>query len=626
VTNESIGVRARRPWMGSAMTSDGADVGSRPFARGRGARGARAAIAVVAAMTAGLAAEERAEAAGFYVAEHGVRPLGRAGAFTAGGDDVGVITYNPAGIYDAGSQFQFDASYLNFSVDYTRQALLRQVDPNTGETVGTYKQTFPKVTGNAPFLPIPTIAGSFSPHPDWMLAFGAYAPYAAIPTYPDKVNGLPAPQRYSLQSLEGSLLAVLGAYVAWAPIRNQAPKNLRLGLGLEFLVGQFTARKVMSGCLPERFFCSPEDASWDVLSEIKAAPIITPSGTIGFQWEFAKGFRLGGSFHLPFWVRAPATIKTRLPSTPVFDKATQDGEDATIKFALPFVVRLGLEWRDMTPGMRIALDGTYEQWSMHDVITVTPKNLPGFPQKYFIPDVTIPRGLQNTASVRLGGEYSIKASSSVHVIPRVGVSYESSAVPKENLSVLLVDSGKVTTSLGFGVEIDRVRLDAVFAHLFTQSVTVEAEQARLQQTLPLSANPPKNPDYINGGVYKWSANVIGLGLTYTFGHPDKPKPAPEKTLLPTTEEEKKPAEAKPPEPPPEPKAAEPEPKPPEPEATTDAADTKPGAKGAKGKGAKGTANQGNGAKGNAKGSKAGGSDTSTDDPTPPKSSKPGTKK
>ncbi len=539
-----------------------------------------------------------AHAAGFYVADHGVRPLGRAGAFVAGGDDLGSITYNPAGVYDAGSAFLFDASYLNFSVDYTREALLRQIDPNTGETVGVYKQTFPTVTGSAPFLPIPTIAGSFSPHPDWVIALGAYAPYAAIPTFPDKVNGQPAPQRYSLLSLDGSLLAIVGAWAGWAPLKKSAPQNLRIGFGLEFLVGQFTAKKVMSGCLPERFFCSPEDPHWDVLSQITAAPIITPSGNVGVQWEFAKGWRLGSSFHLPFWIRAPATVKTRLPSAPVFDRSQQEGEGATITFALPFVARLGIESRDLTPGLRVELDGVYEHWSMHDSINVEPNqialtNLPGFPQKYFIPDVKIPRGLQNTISVRLGGEYSIKASKSVHVIPRVGVSYETSAVPPENLSVLLVDAAKVTPSVGFGLEIDHIRLDAVFAHVFAETVTVAADKARLEQTLPLAATPPKNPDYINGGVYSWSANVIGLGMTYTFGHPASPPKHDEKSL-PTTEEKPKPVEpVKAPEPVSDPKAESDE-------AAKAAADAeaakaaeeakksqKPGKKGAPGKGPKG---------------------------------------
>ena len=37
-------------------------------------------------------------AGGLFLSSHGVRPLGRAGAFTAGGDDPGVIWHNPAAI------------------------------------------------------------------------------------------------------------------------------------------------------------------------------------------------------------------------------------------------------------------------------------------------------------------------------------------------------------------------------------------------------------------------------------------------------------------------------------------------------------------------------------------------
>ena len=43
-----------------------------------------------------------ADAGGLYYADRGVRPLGRAGAFVAGADDPGAITYNPAGMFDAG--------------------------------------------------------------------------------------------------------------------------------------------------------------------------------------------------------------------------------------------------------------------------------------------------------------------------------------------------------------------------------------------------------------------------------------------------------------------------------------------------------------------------------------------
>ncbi|MFO0616619.1 MAG: outer membrane protein transport protein [Polyangiaceae bacterium] len=498
--------------------------------------------ALVLAGAAGTAAfvEHRAEAGGLYISQRGVRALGRGGAFVAGADDLNAITYNPANIYDAGSQFLFDASWVNFNSSYTREALLRQIDPNTGDTVATYEQTFETVNGSSAFLPIPTIVGSFSPHPDWMLAFGAYVPYAAIPTYPDKTDkGEPAPQRYSLLTLDGSVLAVLGGWVAWAPI-----KQLRVGLGVEFLVGSFAATQVMSGCIPERFFCSPEDPSWDVLAQINAAPIITPSGNLGITWEFVKNWRLGGSFHLPFWINAPATIKTRLPTAPVFDKASQEGEDANVSFALPFNARLGLESRDLTKGLRMELAGSYEHWEMHDTITVSPddvslQNLPGFPKDYFIPDVTIPRGAQNAIAVMFGAEYSIKASEKVDVTPRLGVNYETSAIPPEFLSVLTIDSNKVTPTVGVSVRIGQLRLDAVYAHTFAETVEVPAKDARVVQTVPLNATPPKNPDYINGGTYSWDANVVGLGMTWTFGHPKPAEPVADKPKddgRPTTDE------------------------------------------------------------------------------------------
>lgn len=493
----------------------------------------------VASVSFAVFAPQRAQAGGLYVEQRGVRPLGRGGAFVAGADDLNAITYNPANIYDAGSQFLFDAAWVNFNSEYTREALLRQIDPNTGDTVATYQQTFPTVNGSSAFLPIPTIVGSFSPHPDWMLAFGAYVPYAAIPTYPEKTDeGDPAPQRYSLLTLDGSVLAVLGGWVAWAPL-----KNLRVGAGFEFLVGSFAATQVMSGCIPERFFCSPEDPSWDVLAQITAAPIVTPSGNVGVTWEFVKNWRLGASFHLPFWINAPATIKTRLPTAPVFDLAAQEGEDANVSFALPFNARLGIESRDLTKGLRMELAASYEHWQMHDTISVTPDdvaltNLPGFPKEYFIPEVTIPRGATGAIAAMFGAEYSIKASEKVDVTPRLGVNFETTAIPADYLSVLTVDSMKVTPSLGISVRIGNLRLDAVYAHTFAETVEVPAKDAKVVQTVPLKANPPKNPDYINGGTYAWDANVVGLGMAWTFGHPKPVEPVekPKDDGRPTTDE------------------------------------------------------------------------------------------
>src|SRR5580698_11085508 len=88
-----------------------------------------------------------ARAAGLYVSDRGVRPLGRGGAFVAGADDLGAIWYNPAGIVDAPSSLLLDGSYVHYTDTFTRQGL------GTSATGTTYVTNYPTVSGTTPFLP-----------------------------------------------------------------------------------------------------------------------------------------------------------------------------------------------------------------------------------------------------------------------------------------------------------------------------------------------------------------------------------------------------------------------------------------------------------------------------------------
>jgi long-chain fatty acid transport protein len=473
----------------------------------------RSSIALLLGLAA-LAAAPDADAGGLYHADRGVRPLGRAGAFIAGADDLGAVAYNPAGLFDAGSQFMIDASWVNYTSDYTRRSLVTQSDPNTGLPVSEYEQTFPTVEGTSPFIPIPTIALSIQPHKQWVLAFAVWAPYAAITSYPEEVEGKPPPQRYSLKSLEGSALAVIGVYAAYAPT-----PELRLGAGVEALVGSFRSTVDFSGCLPDRFFCAPEDPDWDVASELVVSPIIAPSGRFGAIWAFHPDWRAGVAVSLPYFVRAPATIRTRLPRTAVFERATQSGEDADVSFDLPWTLKLGVETRAVED-LRVELGFAYEAWSMHDEIGIDPDgisldNVAGFPATYYIPEVNFPRNFQDVVSFRLGGEYAFEIAD-VPLDLRAGAAYETSAVPVEHLTVLTVDSAKVTGAIGASVHIGKARIDATFAHLFAPEVVVDPREARGMQVSPVRANPPPRPNYINGGNYNAHSNIIGLGFSYVL--------------------------------------------------------------------------------------------------------------
>ena len=128
----------------------------------------------------------RARGRAFYATDRGVRPMGRAGAFVAGADDLGAVWYNPAGIADAGSALLVDFSWLDFTASYTRQLRIQNPD-------GTIQYpTSPTVKGNTPILPLPTIVGSYvfgSGAAVDVHAAGVLAPYVApLTSFPGAVD------------------------------------------------------------------------------------------------------------------------------------------------------------------------------------------------------------------------------------------------------------------------------------------------------------------------------------------------------------------------------------------------------------------------------------------------------
>ncbi len=476
------------------------------------ASGIRWAAALLA--VAGSCWAAPASAAGLYFSERGVRPLGRGGAFTAGADDLGAIWYNPAGVYDAGAQLLIDASWLNFTTDYTRRSIIKQRDPNTGEVVSEFEQTFPSVEGTTPIIPIPTLVGSYQVHPQWVVALGVESPYAAIPSYPETLDGEPAPSRYSLITMDGSMLAIVGLWAGWAP-----SDEWRLGAGLQLLVGSFVTTTMFSACVPDRFFCAPEQPEWDSLTQLKAGPIVTPSGNLGVKWIPHRQWRIGAAFQLPFWVDAPAEVQSRLPSSAVFEEARQEGADASVSFELPWSARLGVQYSPWDP-LVVELDGSVEGWSMHDEITVTPenvvlRNLPGFPDPLRVAQQRIERNFTESFSVRLGTELELDVSDEMVLGLRTGASYETSAIPPEYMSVLTLDVPKVTVGLGVSVGVGPWWFDAVYAHVFGFDVDVDPREARIPLLNPMAANIDE-PHYVNGGTYAARANIVGIGLRYQF--------------------------------------------------------------------------------------------------------------
>ena len=487
---------------------------------------------VTAALGAAIVtASSAALGAGLYFSDRGVRPLGRAGAFTAGADDGGAVYYNPAGLAFAGHQFLLDASWLQYQATYQRQVLLRQTDPNTGQPTGQeFVQTFESVDGTSPVLPIPTITYANPLGLDeWNFALSLWAPYAAITSYPRIVDGQPAPQRYSLITLNGSALSILGAYAAYRPA-----KEIALGAGIEMLTGFFSTEVAFSACVPDRFICAPEQPDYDSYTKLRVGPIFAPSGVIGATVVPSDDIRLGASFRLPTHISSPATVQVRLPSAPVFESARQVGDEGHVEFDLPWVFRVGVEAR-ASEATRVEVDFVYEAWSVHDEISLENRNIElrdvqAFPPVYRIGNVTLQRGFEDAWSARLGGEHTFPVEQ-YRLGIRAGAYYEKGAIPDEFVSAATVDVDKVAVTLGGSLYLGKWRFDGVVARVFGVPVDVDPRAAAIEPVNPIAANPPPVQTTINGGRYEASANVLGVGLAYQFDAEPK-KPPPQKRRRP----------------------------------------------------------------------------------------------
>jgi len=462
------------------------------------------AVSLLASAAASLPVEARA--AGLYVSDRGVRPLGRGGAFVAGADDLSSIWYNPAGLADAGTSVLLDAAWLHDATGFTRVATA------TASNGAQYTETFPTANGSTPFLPIPTLAFSyaFGSERKLTLAAGAFAPYAALTSYPET-----AASRYSLVSLDGSLLIDTGLWLAYKPI-----DAIRIGVGAMALVGTFATSVVMNTNPNFHILGAPEDPSYDSFTQLNVGPIFAPTGNAGVTVAPERHVRIGVSGQLPTHIDAPATIQVRLPSAVEFDPpANVSGDSGHVVFNLPGIFRAGVEVRPVD-NLRVEVAYVREFWSNHTELDIIPSGMAingvtGFPNGFKIGEIVIPRHFQDSNSIRLGGEYALPVASYVLDL-RAGANLESSAIPAAYETPLTTDMDKLTVSVGAGFHVGtHWRFDFVYAHVFEETVQVSPSAAAVPPINPVQGNPtPMVP--INGGTYAAEADVVGLGATYTF--------------------------------------------------------------------------------------------------------------
>lgn len=488
-------------------------------------------LAAALAVATAFAAVPKAHAGGFYLFERGVRPLARGGAYIAGVDDPSAMWLNPAGMAWSGDQVMGDLTLTYIRNEYTRL-----------DSGGNFQ---PTVVGTNQPIPIPALGVTFDfGLPNFTFGLGTFAPNAALMEYPEYATySTPeadittlAPQRYSLMSLAGSVLTTLTAGAAWRPI-----PQLAIGLAGHLTLGTFGTRVAISSC--DGVICNfPEDTDYDAVTQLFAAPIVAGAGLVGVTYDPGP-VRIGLSVGSPFELGGHSTLQIRLPEATLFDGAvavnrrgncadTVDSDREAVLNDLdhpcrdleanmsglwfPLVIRAGVELR-MIEHLKIEAAATYEHWQFQENVTITPNNVwvvnaLGGGLDYQVGDIVIPRRMQGTVSVRLGGEWEVNDSFRI----MAGGYYENSSFSDRYLTVLTLDSDKIVVSAGVtfraagGLWTD---ITVGYGHLFSRQV----RESAVPQPTALRPQQSQASPYavtIGNGDYQFYAPFIGVGFHY----------------------------------------------------------------------------------------------------------------
>ncbi|HEY1555216.1 MAG TPA: outer membrane protein transport protein [Kofleriaceae bacterium] len=436
---------------------------------------ARLAVAV-------LVISATAHAGGMFLPVQGVHSLERAGALVAGADDPDALWLDPAGLaHDAGNNRRallFDIAYVYQPVDYTPPGALAAIANQQPGAVG-----------------IPTVAASLGIGDRLVVAAGLAGQYAGLHRY--DVTG---PERYASVSLDGSSFAIVSVGAAYVV----AP-GLRVGATVQDRVTTLELQVVASACPPQQT-CAASDASFDLPLHQSETAFVSPSGSVGAQYDLGTLATVGATLQAPAYVSQGGTLTARLPTSPQFAGAKQVGSSASATFWLPPAARAGIELHPAR-GVRVEAAVDVELWSLHDAIELSPDKISI--GSFALEPMKLARSYRTSFSPSLGGDVRLGA-----VQLGAGVAYETAAAPTADVSVLTVDAPKWLVGLGGGYEEAGWQVGAALGYAHLAAVDVSPADAAVDQLQALRTQP--TPVAVNAGAYRSYYVVAGLRLGRKF--------------------------------------------------------------------------------------------------------------
>ena len=448
-------------------------------------------------LTAVLVMPRSAEAQGFSVNEQGSCSMGRGGTGVASPcTDGSAIFYNPAGLILPKGKgiFSGGATLIRPSGDFTNSA--------TGEVSTLKSQT----------SPVPSTYVGYGVSDVATIGLGIFAPYGLAIEWPTTAEG----------RFLGYYSSIKGIYFQ-PTFGLKASKRLSFGLGFDITSSSVALKQRVD------------------LAEQEAAPGVTFANLgIAYGTDFADvqltgndistGFHLGViaqvTDKLSLGVRylskqtvyvddGEATI-TQIPTnlflapgnplglpagTPV--DALVAGQfqpggalvDQAGTAVLPFPAQLNMGLTlQVTEKLRMLGDVGIQFWNVWETL---PLNFALLGEK------TLVQSYRNSTSWRLGGEYVASPKATI----RLGFIAHNAAAPDQTVTPNLPEAARTEFSVGFGSHLNE-RFGFDLAYQYINQADRQGRSGDGGMAVPTAA--------LNNGLYTFSANLIGVTLTYSF--------------------------------------------------------------------------------------------------------------
>lgn len=400
---------------------------------------------------------ENSLAGGFQLNEHGAKPMGMGGAFTAIANDASAIYWNGAGLTQlTGTQIMLGTALI------TPVSSFRGVAPQITE-YKMEKQTF---------FPSHVFA-AFRANENIVWGIGVTTPYGLGTKWDENWIG-----KYLAVETELMTFAVMPT---WA---FSLTENFSISAGFQYSYATvLITRKNSQAPFAGDAFIHLEGDDKDAFGY-----------QFGLMYKPVKNVSIGASFHskvdYKFKGKADATGAQQL----IDAKRLPKDADIEAKLTTPMNIAVGVAV-DPISQLTLSFDYQFVGWSSYDVLAVN----------FIDPDYTdlaSPRDYEDTFIGRFGFEYRLSPALSL----LGGVYYDNHPVTPEKVSPSLPDANRLGFSGGFDFKVSQ-KFGISASYLFIRSQENTVTNSQEDYTAGIS---PFN------GTYNSLANIFSLSLSYSF--------------------------------------------------------------------------------------------------------------